>query len=122
MDKLKKYSAPFLRISLSLVFFWFAVNQLIDSSAWSGYVPQWIVDFGINADTLVKMNAIFEIIFGGLLLIGVWVRAAALLLALHLLGITMSLGYGTSAIRDFGLTLATFAIFLQGSDQLCLKK
>lgn len=119
---MQKYAAPVLRIALSLVFIWFAIDQLRDPEMWSGFVPLWIVDMGVSATMLVTANAVFEIVFGTLLLLGIFVRPVALLLALHLAGITISLGYNAIAVRDFGLSLATLSVFLQGTDAWSLKK
>lgn len=119
---MQKYAAPVLRIALSLVFIWFAIDQFRDPEMWSGFVPLWIIDMGFSATMLVTANAVFEIVFGTLLLLGIFVRPVAFLLAIHLAGITISLGYNSIAIRDFGLTLATFAVFLRGADIYCLKK
>ena len=66
------------------------------------------------------INGIFETIFGFLLLIGLYTRTSSLFLAIHLLTITISLGYNDIAIRDLGLTIATFAIFIHGKDKWCL--
>ena len=65
------------------------------------------------------MNGTLEIVLGSLLLLGLFTRLCAFILALHLGGIMISLGYNDIAIRDFGLSLATFAVFLHGPDRLC---
>ena len=44
------------------------------------------------------------------------------LLGLHLLGIVFTLGYGAIAIRDLGLAIATFSIFLYRADEFCLDR
>ncbi|MEK6856700.1 MAG: hypothetical protein AABX49_01665, partial [Nanoarchaeota archaeon] len=64
----------------------------------------------------------FEVVFGLLLLIGLFTKIVSLILALHLLVISFSLGYNDIAVRDFILSLATFSIFLNGKDKLCLDK
>lgn len=53
-------------------------------------------------------------------MIGKFTQFSSLLLSLHLLGITFTIGYNDVGIRDLGLTLATFAVFLNGSDRWCL--
>lgn len=113
MKKLQQYASPTLRISLALVFLWFSINQFIDPSSWEGMVPLWIPDLGISTRLVILANATFELIFGLLLLFNIYTRLAALLLALHLAGITISLGFNSIGVRDFGLTLATFSIFLE---------
>lgn len=110
-----------LRIGLSLVFLWFSYSQLTNPEMWTRLVPEYAVSLsGMTATTLVYANGIFELVFGLLLLAGLFVRVAALLLALHLVGIINSLGYGSMGVRDFGLCLATFAVFFFGNDKWCL--
>jgi uncharacterized membrane protein YphA (DoxX/SURF4 family) len=119
---MKKYAAPLVRISMALVFLWFGFNQLFTPEAWAGFIPSFITDLGVDAKLMVLSNAAFEIIAGSLLLLGMGVRLMAVGLAIHLVGIAVSLGYGAIAIRDAGLALATFGVFLHGPDHLCIKK
>jgi uncharacterized membrane protein YphA (DoxX/SURF4 family) len=121
LDSVKEYGPTIVRIAMSLVFFWFAINQLMTPSDWIGYLPTFLANTA-NPIMFIYANAIFEIIFGGLLILGVYTRIAALLLGLHLIGISIALGYNAIAIRDFGLAFATLSIVLNGSDKLCLRK
>ncbi len=107
------------RIGLSLVFLWFGFNQLMYPLNWIGWVPQGMTGM-IDVYTLVFINGLFEIIFGALLLIGLFTRVASGLLALHLLGITFTIGFNEIGIRDLGLTLALVSVFLHGPDAWCL--
>jgi uncharacterized membrane protein YphA (DoxX/SURF4 family) len=118
LSELKKYSIPLLRYSMALVFFYFAIVQLIEPSVWAGYLPDFLYSMP-NPEIFIYMNAIFEIIFGIFLALGVWTRVASLLLGLHLLGITLSIGLTPVGARDFGLAIATLVIFLHGPDELC---
>jgi uncharacterized membrane protein YphA (DoxX/SURF4 family) len=121
LDSLKDYGPAVLRIAMALVFFWFAISQLMAPSDWIGYLPSFLANTA-NPVMFIYANAIFELIFGGLLILGVFTRLAALLLGLHLIGISIALGYNAVAIRDYGLALATLSIVLAGPDKLCLKK
>lgn len=121
LDLLKEYGPAVLRIALSLVFFWFAINQLIAPSDWTIYLPEFLANTE-NPVMFIYANAIFELIFGTLLILGIFTRIAALLLGIHLLGISVTLGWSAIAIRDYGLTFATLSIFLSGPDKLCLRK
>ena len=98
------------------------MSQIKSPGEWIGFLPSWISSTGISATNFIYMNAGFEIFFGVLLLLGLYVRVSALLLSLHLFGIVFSLGYNAIAVRDFGLAVATFAVFLNGKDFLCLKR
>lgn len=121
MQKISSYSPVVLRIGIALVFLWFGTNQFIDTNAWIGFVPDSIVSLsGLSTATLVHLNGIFEIVFGVALLLGFFTRYAAFLLALHILDITYIVGFDAIGVRDFGLSLATIAIWLHGADFLTL--
>ncbi|MEK6927400.1 MAG: DoxX family protein [Nanoarchaeota archaeon] len=122
MNNLEKYASPFLRISISLVFLWFGITQVISPTNWTSFLPNFILNFGWNPEIFIYLNAALEIILGIFLLIGLFVRFSAFILAIHLLFISFSLGYNAVAIRDLGLTLATLSIFLTGPDEYCLDK
>ena len=120
-DKLKAYAPSILRISIALVFFWFSINPLIAPSNWTGFLPEFLGSYP-NPEIFIYMNAIFELIFGTLLILGFFVRISALLLGLHLIGITIALGYNAIAIRDFGLAIAALCVSINGKDRLCVRK
>jgi len=121
LDSFKEYGPAVLRIAMALVFFWFAINQLIAPEDWTGYLPEFLANTA-NPVIFIYANAVFEIIFGTLLILGIYTRLAAFLLGIHLLGISITLGWTAVAIRDYGLALATLSIVLTGPDKLCLKK
>lgn len=120
MRNLKEYSPTIIRITISLVFLWFGINQMFNHSYFIGYLPGWVGALPFEASTFLIINGVVETILGTLLLIGLFTRLTALILAVHLFGITLSLGYNDIAVRDLGLTLVTFAIFLYGPDRFTL--
>ena len=132
------FAPVLLRIGLSLVFLWFGFNQFFNPEMFLGYVPQQVamlmypfmqshhlllVYSAEQASLrLIMFNGIFEVILGMLLLLGLFTRITAGLLALHLLSIAVSLGYNDVMIRDGGLMIALVSIVLHGPDQWCLGK
>jgi len=119
--ELEKYSKPILRIIMSLVFLYFGFNQMYSPDNWTGFVPKIIVDISpFTANNLVMMNALLELSLGIFLLLGLYTRFSALILSLHLFGITTSLGFTPLGIRDFGLAFATLVVFLNGKDEYCI--
>jgi uncharacterized membrane protein YphA (DoxX/SURF4 family) len=121
-EKYSAYAPLVLRVGLALVVLWFGVSQLISPSDWLGYLPSFVFKLPFSPESFILFNGVFEIIFGGLLLTGFWVRPAAALLSLHLLGIIITLGYNEIAVRDFGLLLAMISVFLSGKDARCWGK
>ena len=121
MQKLQLYAPSVLRYAMALVILWFGTQQFINTANWLGYVPDSIVSLShLSRETLVHINGAAELILGTLLLFGIWTRWVALLLALHLLDIMYTVGYGEIAVRDFGLAIATFTVFMNGKDPLSL--
>ena len=116
------YAGSVLRYGLSVVFLWFSFEQFLHNQTWTAYIPDSIVAMThLSANVLVFCNAVFELVFGLMLVFGVQVRLAALLLALHLFDIMYVVGYGEIGVRDFGLALATLVIFMNGPDELAFR-
>ena len=113
---MKKYASVLLRVGMAVVVIWFGTSQLSGPSYWFGFLPSWTNSLPINQTQLVYLNGWFEISFGLCLLFGFYTRIVALFLALHLLEIMYSVGYSPIGVRDFGLTIVMFSIFLFGAD------
>ncbi len=104
-----------LRFGLVAVYVYFGISQLIDAGSWTGLIPVWASSLsGLSALTVVYANGVFELVFAGLLALGLWVRPVSFILALHLAVITYIVGFNSVGARDFGLTLATLSHGLLG--------
>ena len=103
-----------LRVGMALVMLWFGFQQLLHPGAWVGFLPHWIGLISPNLNNFVYINGMFEIVLGAFLMLGFWTPYIAALLSLHLLGITISVGYGPTGVRDFGLTVALAALSISG--------
>ena len=110
-----------LRLGLAGVILWFGMSQLADPQMWAAWVPGWAAMFA-PAQTLVVFNGIVEMVLGVLLALGLFTRLAALLLALHVLSIAVAVGYNDIGVRDVGLAIALFSVFLSGIDSWCLER
>lgn len=122
LEKLKRYAPAVLRIGLALVFLWFGFNQIFDGQSWLGYLPSFAYSLPVKPITFIFLNGLFEVLFGSMLIVGIYTRLSSGLLSLHLLGIILSLGYNEIAVRDVGLFFAGLSVFLNGDDDLCLDK
>lgn len=112
-----------LRYGMAAVILWFSLAQLFNASSWIAYIPDSVVSVtGLSAIVLVYCNAIFELIFGILLVFGWQTRIVAFLLAVHLFDIMYVVGYGEIGVRDFGLAVATLVVFMNGPDVLCIQQ
>ncbi len=100
-----------LRLGMAAVFLWFGFSQLFDSLAWVAIVPEWASNFlHIPPAMIVIGNGIVEVVLGSLLALGLWVRVVSFILALHLIPITLDMGFTAIGARDFGLVLASLAL------------
>ena len=115
----KDYAPILVRLAISFVVLWFGINQLVQPEDFMGYLPEFLLQ-SEYAKTAVILNGLFETLFGVALAIGFLVRPVALILSIHLFSIVLTLGYNDIAIRDFGLALVTFSIFIGGADKWCL--
>ncbi len=105
------------RIGLALVFLYFGVSQLLNPAQFVGWLPAEASIVPLQPTTLIILNGGVEVLFGVLLLLGLFTRVSALILGLHLFAITLSIGYTEIGVRDFGLSIATlaFALFQNSS-------
>lgn len=110
-----------LRIGLAVLFLWFGFSQFLDQSAWISWVPEWAMNLtGLEAEMIVLLNGGFEIAFGVLLALGLYIRPAAALLGLHLALITFEIGLNSVGLRDFAIMAASFALALMPPDPYSL--
>jgi uncharacterized membrane protein YphA (DoxX/SURF4 family) len=121
-EKIQAYAPAVLRIGVSLVYLWFGFQQFLNTKQWISYIPKSVIAFSpVDAETLVHFNGAIEIVFGFALLVGIFSGISALILALHMADITYVVGYDAIGVRDFGITIATFAAALYGADVLSLE-
>lgn len=116
----QKFGMHLLRLGLAGVFLWFGFSQLIDSLRWVTIVPEWAVNLlHIPPAMIVMANGLFEIILGGILAMGFFVRTISFVLGLHLILIAFDFGFTATGIRDIGLVVASFALsFIYTKDEI----
>ena len=119
---MKSYAPNILRIGIALIVMWFGFQQLFHPEIWTSYLPDFVKLFPFTSTTFVYLNGWFEVFASLLLILGVFTRVVSFLMALHLLGIVFSLGYDSTAMRDLGLSVALFSVFMYGSDSWSFDK
>jgi len=117
---MKQYAPATVRIGAALVFIWFGLEQLLSASEWMGWLPNYALSLPMSAITLVELNGTLEAVSGLLLLVGLYTRLTASLLAFHMAHIISVVGYGEIGVRDFGIFMATLSIMLHGVDDFSL--
>lgn len=100
-----------LRVSLGLVFLWIGTDILRHPDVWLGFVPA-NLPFGIPRAVGLKINGLFDIGLGVVLVVRVFPKTAAALAALHLTGILVTNGIDQIVIRDVGLLGASLALLV----------
>ena len=118
--KYKEYSPLVLRIGIGIVFLWFGLTNIFNPQTLIGYLPKFVQTLPIEPLSILLITGIFEVVFAIFLIIGLFTRLSSLLLFLHLVIVIIGIGYNDVAVRDFGLALATLAIFLHGPAKWCL--
>lgn len=111
----KNFAPLMLRLSLAGVFFWFGINQILNSHNWVYYLPDFVLKLPADPTLFVFLNGTLEVILGLFLVLGFFTRLSALVLGLHLLAIAVTMGMSAIAVRDAGLGFACLSICLQGS-------
>jgi uncharacterized membrane protein YphA (DoxX/SURF4 family) len=110
-----------LRVGLAVLFLWFGFSQFLDQAAWISWVPEWAMNMtGLEAEMIVLLNGGFEIAFGVLLALGLYMRPAAALLGLHLVVLVFEIGPNSVGLRDFAIMMASFALALMPPDPYSL--
>jgi len=121
VSEYKRYAPIPVRLGIGIVFLWIGIDIWLNTDYWMTWLPGYVSQF-IEPQIMMLMTGVFDFVFGLLLLLGLFTRISAFLMALHLIGVIMTIGYNDIAVRDFGLLLATIGIFLHGPDKWCLDK
>ncbi len=109
---MKKYASLILRIGIGGVVLWFSSQQFLHPMMWTRLLPAWTTTMiPLAPVTIIYVNGVFELVTGVMLVIGLYTRIVALLLALHMYDIAYTLGYGAVAVRDVGLATASLSLF-----------
>ncbi len=120
LEKYKKYAPAVVRYGVGIVFLLFGIDQLFKPQKWIAFTPTFAQSLYVNVNTFWLINGMFDAIIGILLIIGLFTKIVAFFASVHLIGVIVILGYNDIAIRDFGLLLASIAVFLNGTDLWCL--
>lgn len=92
------------------MFLWIGVDILRHPTDWIGYVPANLT-FGLAPETALKLNGLFDVALGAALFLRFWPKLAALLAALHLIGILLTSRIDAVLIRDVGLLGMALALW-----------
>jgi hypothetical protein len=105
-----KTASLLIRSGLAIVFIYAATSSLVTPQDWIIYLPHFATTI-INANTLIKLFALYELVLAGMLISGKYVRRVGLASALTFLGIILSnFSLLTITFRDVALFFASLAL------------
>ena len=123
MSDYSAYGITIIRIGMAGMLLWFGVQELLHPMNWEGYVPDFVMSIsGLSEHTIILANGAVEVACGALLLLGVYTRVVAFVMAVHVALIGVSLGYSAIAVRDLGLAAALFGLVFTGPGALAVEK
>jgi uncharacterized membrane protein YphA (DoxX/SURF4 family) len=110
----RAFAPVVLRLGLAVLYIWFGFSEILNTPAWTSWVPAWAVSLThLSAIQIVLFNGAFEVVAGALV---------AALVALHMLLIVIDIGLDQIGMRDLAICCATAALALGGSDWLTLDR
>lgn len=109
---MNKNASLILRIGLAVTFIWIGVLILMNPAAWTGYLQPWAMALlPVPIEQAMFATAIFDILLGIALLVGIKTWIAAFLATGHLLIVLITSGINDVTVRDIGLVFASAALF-----------
>jgi uncharacterized membrane protein YphA (DoxX/SURF4 family) len=104
-------AATILRWGLAFVFFYAAVDSLLNPAAWAGYLPSFLTQ-SFSSGLLLTGFSVYEIVLAIWLFIGRKLRWSAIFAVVTLAAITVfNFSIFTVTFRDVGLAFAALALF-----------
>ena len=100
-----------IRIGLAAVFIYAGIHTLFNYQSWIGFVPGWIQSI-LDPKIFLYLHSGFELILGIFLLIGFFLPITSLLTFFDIFAILIFYGVDDVTFRDFGLMMASLALFL----------
>ena len=103
-----KYSNLVLRLSLSIVFFWFGIDKFFHPDYWvNAWVPQSVslfaANFKIRPVDIIYASGVFEVLVGTSLVTNIFIVFFSSLALLFLGSIMLFNGFSEVLVRDIGL-------------------
>lgn len=103
-----------LRLSGGSVFLWFGIDKWIHPESWFGYVPDWFWPLSpVGAEETLIILGIVEFVIGATLIMGKYVREAAILAIMQLAVILVVTGANELTVRDVGLMGIYLALIIE---------
>lgn len=103
-----------LRLGGGSVFLWFGIDKWIHPESWFGYIPNWFWPLSpVGAEETLIILGILEFLIGAMLIMGKYVREAAILAVVQLFAILVVTGANEVTVRDVGLMGIYLALIIE---------
>jgi len=115
------YAGLFLRIGLSLLFFYFGLDKFLnlESNVFTGQNMLLVNLAPFSTSIVLVMAGVIEVVIGILLLLGVYNKVVAIGAAAWVFIIFLQTGY-PGGIYDLGLSIMALALYFTGSGKYSL--
>ena len=114
----KKISRFLASLAISIVFIIFGIWEILQPNYWIGFVPGY-ASVIMSVTTLVIIHGLVLAILGVWLITGIKKKAAAILSALVMLDIIISVsegGFSDVLVRDIGLFILTLSLIFDADN------
>ena len=117
MKKFAVYHPLVMRLSLTFVFGWFGISEILDPKYWSGYIPEMAEKLlPIPLLSLVQIHGIVLVLLAACLILRFYLKyvgALAVFVLLSIIGGLISMqGFNEIVVRDIGLLGLALSIWL----------
>ena len=103
-----------LRLGGGSVFLWFGIDKWLHPEAWFGYVPEWLWPLSpVGPEETLILLGVVEFAVGAAIIVGKYVREAAILAVVQLVAIVAVTGMNEITIRDLGLMGIYLALIVE---------
>lgn len=109
----KKTPFHILRAGVAITFLWIGILILKSPEGWGSFLQPWAAGLlPIPLKQAMIGTAILDMTIGLFLLVDFWIWLAALVGALHLITVLITVGVTEVTVRDIGLLTATLALMM----------
>lgn len=115
---MRKVSYHLLRLGLAVTFIWIGVLIFRNPLGWAAYIEPWAVKLIPGSLTGAMLGtAGLDVLVGIFLLFDIFTWLAALLGALHIAVVLITVGITEVTVRDIGLLCAVLALAVEAMPQ-----
>lgn len=110
---MKQAAYHILRVGTAITFLWIGILILKTPESWGGFIQPWAQKLlPLPIKEIMIGTAFLDLAVGALLLIDFWTWLAALIGAVHIMTIFVTVGINEVTVRDIGIFASAIALML----------